>query len=106
MREIKNLEDWWEKEPVKRKEIKDTSNNIRNTNNFKSPIAIRRSQSNKPAKESNKYSQIKKYTLNGKQYYNMAELLIFIKLAFGIDYENYLLKVLCILILGRKPAGI
>ena len=42
----------------------------------------------------NIFSNYKKYILNGMVYYNLSELLIFLKISFNIDYENFLLKVI------------
>ncbi len=40
----------------------------------------------------NIYQNYKKYFLQNRIYYNLSELLIFLKIAFGIDYENFLLR--------------
>jgi hypothetical protein len=45
-------------------------------------------------------SAFKKYSINNSTvYYNLTELLIFLKKYFNIDYENYILKVRFIIIL-------
>ena len=58
-----------------------------NTDNFKKP-------KENPEKKAprNIYQNYKKYILQERIYYNLSELLIFIKIAFGVDYENFLLR--------------
>jgi hypothetical protein len=36
---------------------------------------------------------MKKYSLDSTVYFNLTELLVFLKMYFNLDYENFILKV-------------
>jgi hypothetical protein len=80
--------------------------NNNNINNFKSPLPIARKTANITNKITPKNFHLffKLYTFNNNdnddeddlmhRYYSLTEVLLFLKVFFNIDYENYILKVI------------
>ncbi len=71
-----------------------TSRKKDNIEYFKKPKVIIKSEEKKGPR--NIYANYKKYFLQDRAYYNLSDLLQFLKIAFGVDYENCLLRVVYI----------